>query len=158
ISPDLPEVSSSELARNELWVHPISAVLLSAKQRTVRLAIGGSEPMDWCIREVHLDWFRADTSAGLTVIAQISQVDWVSVGVIRPGPKPDIVAPKFRGALSEASRRRIHVKVVSPRGEFTGRIHHVGADYVQLTRPGGESVVLPVSQIAWVEFGGPERA
>lgn len=146
------DFSAAETLRTELLEQPLAAALLGALGQTIRLQLAQTEPREWKICEVHPEWFRAETTAGATVFAQLSQIDWLALDAGALGPHPDPVAPRFRGVLSELARRRESVRVVTAWMEAEGLLHHVGADYLQLNRVAGEALLLPLSAVAWLEL------
>lgn len=150
--PPAADFSAAETLRNDLLEQPLAAALLGAIGRTIRVQLAQTDPREWKICEVHPEWFRAETTAGATVFAQLSQIDWLALDAGALGPLPDPVAPRFRGVLSELARRRESVRVVTARVEADGLLHHVGADYLQLSPSRGEAMLLPLSTIAWVEL------
>ncbi|HLP22537.1 MAG TPA: hypothetical protein VK139_00645 [Microbacteriaceae bacterium] len=149
---DFPDFSAGELARNELWNHSIPAVLTSVVGRTIRLGIAGWGTLEWFIVEVAPEWFRATAHGDVEFVAQTARVDWLEVDVRSPSEPPDSVAPRFRGVLAEIGRRRSLVRLMLDSSDFTGRVHHVGADYLELTRETGEPIVIALCSIGWVEF------
>lgn len=151
-APDSIEFSAAETARNALLEHTLAAVLLANVDQGVRLRFSGQEPVRWVIREVHAEWFRAETPVQTAVFAPVDQLLWVATSVSGAGTQPDAIAPRFRGVLSELARRRVHVHVVAQQAQFAGIIMHAGADYLQLEHTESGPIVLRSSAVSWVEL------
>lgn len=152
VAPESIELNAAETARIALLEHTLAAVLLASIDQTVRLCFVGQEPVRWVIREVHAEWFRAETPIQTAVFAPIDQLLWVATSVRGVGVTPDAIAPRFRGVLSELARRQVQVHVVAPHAQFAGIIAHAGSDYLQLDHTESGPIVLRTSAVSWVEL------